>query len=422
MKKYGLIGEHLTHSFSKEIHEAIADYRYDLIPLDHEAFHSFMAKRDFEAINVTIPYKKDVIPYLDELDEAARAIGAVNTVVNRGGKLYGYNTDFTGFQYMVRKHGVQMAGKKVLVIGNGGASAAIQAVVHREGAAQMVIVDIVEGSGAISYEECFRSHCDAQIIINTSPVGMYPHTDAAPVDLERFPQCEAVMDVIYNPLITRLCLQAREKGMIHVNGLEMLVAQAKQAVEHFLTKQIPDDVIDTIYRRIVRERCNIVLIGMPSAGKSTLVQETAQRCGKRFADMDEEIVAAAQMHIPQIFATEGEAGFRARESAMAAELAKQNGLVISTGGGVIKNKANIDALRMNGVLFFIDRDLSLLISTDKNRPLSSSKEAVEKMYAERIALYRSYADAIIDNNDAIETAVESILKQYEECMNKALSR
>ena len=421
MKKYGLIGEHLTHSFSKEIHEAIADYRYDLIPLDKEAFCSFMEDRDFAAVNVTIPYKKAVIPYLDELDEAAQAIGAVNTVVNRDGKLYGYNTDYTGFQYMVRKHGVRMNGKKVLIIGNGGASAAVQAVVRHEGAAQMVIVDIVEGNGAISYEECYRSHLDAQVIINTSPVGMYPHGDAAPVDLERFARCEAVMDVIYNPLMTRLCQQARKRGLVHVNGLEMLVAQAKQAVEHFLTKQIPDDVIDTIYRRIVRERCNIVLIGMPSAGKSTLGQETAQRCGKRLADMDEEIVAAAQMRIPQIFATEGEAGFRARESAMAAELAKQNGLVISTGGGVIKNKANIDALRMNGVLFFIDRDLSLLISTDKNRPLSSSKEALAEMYAQRIGLYRRYADVIVDNNGDIETAAEAIAAQYAQAIHRALS-
>ena len=233
MKTYGLIGEHLSHSFSKEIHESIADYRYDLIPLDKEAFCSFMEDRDFAAVNVTIPYKKAVIPYLDELDEAAQAIGAVNTVVNRDGKLYGYNTDYTGFQYMVRKHGVRMNGKKVLIIGNGGASAAVQAVVRHEGAAQMVIVDIVEGNGAISYEECYRSHLDAQVIINTSPVGMYPHGDAAPVDLERFARCEAVMDVIYNPLMSRLCQQARKRGLVHVNGLEMLVAQAKQAVEHF---------------------------------------------------------------------------------------------------------------------------------------------------------------------------------------------
>ena len=421
MKTYGLIGEHLSHSFSKEIHESIADYRYDLIPLDKEAFCSFMEDRDFAAVNVTIPYKKAVIPYLDELDEAAQAIGAVNTVVNRDGKLYGYNTDYTGFQYMVRKHGVHRNGKKVLIIGNGGASAAVQAVVRHEGAAQMVIVDIVEGNGAISYEECYRSHLDAQVIINTSPVGMYPHGDAAPVDLERFARCEAVMDVIYNPLMTRLCQQARKRGLVHVNGLEMLVAQAKQAVEHFLDKPVNDEVIDEIYRRLIAERCNIVLIGMPSAGKTSIASLTAARCGKRYIDMDDVIVETAGRSIPEIFAEEGEEGFRQRERDAAAQLGTANGTIISCGGGVIKNEANMDALRQNGVVFFIDRDLSQLISTDSNRPLSSSKEALAEMYAQRIGLYRRYADVIVDNNGDIETAAEAIAAQYAQAIHRALS-
>ena len=268
--RYGLIGEKLGHSFSKDIHERIADYTFDLIPLSKEEFKTFMEKKEFTALNVTIPYKKDVIPYLDEMDEHAKAIGAVNTIVNRDGKLKGYNTDFTGFLYMVKKHNVHMEGKKVLIIGNGGASAAIQAVVQHESAGSMVIVDVVPGNGAISYDEMFSSHLDAEIIINTSPIGMYPRIGNAPIDISMFHKCEAVLDVIYNPILTRLCFEAQEMDIKRVNGLEMLIAQAKQSVEFFLDKSIDDQIIDDIYQDMLRERCNIVLIGMPSAGKTTI--------------------------------------------------------------------------------------------------------------------------------------------------------
>ena len=251
---YGLIGEKLGHSYSKEIHEQLADYTYDLCPLTKEEFVSFMEKKEFSAINVTIPYKRDVIPYLSHMDDSAKAIGAVNTIVNRKGELHGYNTDLPGFVYMVKKNGIDMQNKKVVVLGNGGAAQAIKAAVKQLGASEMVVVDVItEQEGVISYEECFSTHTDAKIIINTSPVGMYPKCDASPVDLSLFPQCEAVLDVIYNPLTTKLVGQARELGMIGVTGLEMLVAQAKYAVEIFLDVSIPEEKIDEIYQDIAKK-------------------------------------------------------------------------------------------------------------------------------------------------------------------------
>ena len=234
---YGLIGEKLGHSYSKIIHEKLADYTYDLCPLSKEEFKDFMEKREFKAINVTIPYKKDVIPYLKEMDESATAIGAVNTIVNKEGNLYGYNTDMPGFIYMVNQNNIQMKDKKVVVLGNGGAAQAIKAAVQKLGAREMIVVDIVPAEGVISYDECFTHHTDADILVNTSPVGMYPKVDASPVDLTAFPHCQAVLDVIYNPITTKLVAQARELGMIGVTGLEMLVAQALYAVEIFLTER-----------------------------------------------------------------------------------------------------------------------------------------------------------------------------------------
>ena len=389
--RYGLIGEKLGHSFSKDIHERIADYTFDLIPLSKEEFKTFMEKKEFTALNVTIPYKKDVIPYLDEMDEHAKAIGAVNTIVNRDGKLKGYNTDFTGFLYMVKKHNVHMEGKKVLIIGNGGASAAIQAVVQHESAGSMVIIDVVPGNGAISYDEMFSSHLDAEIIINTSPIGMYPRIGNAPIDISMFHKCEAVLDVIYNPILTRLCFEAQEMDIKRVNGLEMLIAQAKQSVEFFLDKSIDDQIIDDIYQDMLRERCNIVLIGMPSAGKTTIGKMLENRMQKEFIDLDDIIIEKAGKSIPEIFEESGEAGFRAIETEAAIEVSKLNNKIIATGGGTIKHKVNMDYLRQNGITIFIDRDVDKLISSDPNRPLSKSTDALEKMHAERLPLYQKYA-------------------------------
>ncbi len=251
---YGLIGEKLWHSYSKEIHEMLTDYTYDIHPLSKEEFKGFMEKHDFKAINVTIPYKRDVIPFLYEMDDNARAIGAVNTIVNKAGKLYGHNTDFPGFMYMLNKHGINPSGKKCVVLGDGGASKAVVAVLKKMGAESVVIVDIIKTETAITYDECFAKHTDADIIVNTSPVGMYPKCDASPVDLQKFPKCQAVADVIYNPLETRLVNQAKELGMTGVNGLEMLVAQALYAVEFFLETKLDEAKIDEVYQKIYNDK------------------------------------------------------------------------------------------------------------------------------------------------------------------------
>ena len=419
--RYGLIGEKLGHSFSKDIHERIADYTFDLIPLSKEEFKTFMEKKEFTALNVTIPYKKDVIPYLDEMDEHAKAIGAVNTIVNRDGKLKGYNTDFTGFLYMVKKHNVHMEGKKVLIIGNGGASAAIQAVVQHESAGSMVIVDVVPGNGAISYDEMFSSHLDAEIIINTSPIGMYPRIGNAPIDISMFHKCEAVLDVIYNPILTRLCFEAQEMDIKRVNGLEMLIAQAKQSVEFFLDKSIDDQIIDDIYQDMLRERCNIVLIGMPSAGKTTIGKMLENRMQKEFIDLDDIIIEKAGKSIPEIFEESGEAGFRAIETEAAIEVSKLNNKIIATGGGTIKHKVNMDYLRQNGITIFIDRDVDKLISSDPNRPLSKSSDALAKMHAERLPLYQKYAAYVAVNNSDIDSTVTEIVEAYHSILIDAVS-
>lgn len=255
--EYGLIGEKLGHSFSKEIHEKLADYQYNITPLTREEFPEFMKARDFKAINVTIPYKCDVIPYLDEMDSNAKSIGAVNTIVNKEGRLIGHNTDFSGFLYMVEHHKVTIEGKKMLVIGNGGASKAVIAVLNHLQAKEIIIIDIVSGPGVITKEEAVKNHTDVDVIINTSPVGMYPNIDQSPIDLTLFPHCKAVLDIIYNPLQTKLTKQASELGMQAVNGLEMLVGQAKYAVEFFLDKSIDDDVIDPIYHQIMTDMMKV---------------------------------------------------------------------------------------------------------------------------------------------------------------------
>lgn len=415
--KYGLIGDRLGHSFSKEIHEKIADYTYDLIPLDKDECRVFMETKDFTAINVTIPYKKDVIAYLDEIDEHARTIGAVNTIVNKNGILKGYNTDFSGFLYMVRKHRVHMGNKKVLIIGNGGASAAIQAVVQHEQAGEMVIVTSRGKRGAITYDEVYHKHLDAQIIINTSPIGMYPDIDKTPLDISMFPMCETVMDIIYNPIRTKLCLDAKAQGLKYIGGLEMLIAQAKQSVEHFLNKQLDEAIIDEIYHDMLKERCNIILIGMPSAGKTTIGKMLEKHMQKTFLDLDDAIIEKAGMSIPEIFESMGEVGFRAIETEISMAAAKNSNYIIATGGGTVTHKINMDYLRLNGVVIFLDRDVQRLICSDLNRPLSKSQEALLQLYEERYPLYQQYAAYTAINNGDMNATVKEIEQAYKRILS-----
>lgn len=425
--KYGLIGEHLGHSFSKQIQTRIAeienvkDYDYQLVELDKEEFKEFMEKKDFKGINVTIPYKKDVIPYLDEMDESAKAIGAVNTIINVDGKLKGYNTDFGGFLYMVKAHNVHMEGKKVLIIGNGGACAAVKAVCKHENAKDIVIVSRSANRGAIGYDEMYTSHLDADIVVNTSPVGMFPNIVNAPIDVSWFHKLECVLDVVYNPILTRLCFEAQEADIKRVIGLEMLIAQAKYTFEIFENMSFDDSIIDEIKKEMLKDRCNIVLIGMPSAGKTTIGKMLEEKLGKEFFDLDDMIIAKAGKSIPEIFQESGEAGFRAIETEVAIEASKTNNKIIATGGGVVKHKVNMDFLRLNGITIFIDRDIDKLISSDPNRPLSSSKQALQQMYKERYPLYQKYAAYIAVNNANIEETVDDIVNAYHSILIDAVA-
>ena len=425
--KYGLIGEHLGHSFSKQIQTRIAeienvkDYDYQLVELDKEEFKEFMEKKDFKGINVTIPYKKDVIPYLDEMDESAKAIGAVNTIINVDGKLKGYNTDFGGFLYMVKAHNVHMEGKKVLIIGNGGACAAVKAVCKHENAKDIVIVSRSADRGAIGYDEMYTSHLDADIVVNTSPVGMFPNIANAPIDVSWFHKLECVLDVVYNPILTRLCFEAQEADIKRVIGLEMLIAQAKYTFEIFEDMSFDDSIIDEIKKEMLKDRCNIVLIGMPSAGKTTIGKMLEEKLGKEFFDLDDMIIAKAGKSIPEIFQESGEAGFRAIETEVAIEAGKMNNKIIATGGGVVKHKVNMDFLRLNGITIFIDRDIDKLISSDPNRPLSSSKQALQQMYKERYPLYQKYAAYIAVNNANIEETVDDIVNAYHSILIDAVA-
>ncbi len=410
---YGLIGETLGHSFSKEIHEQLADYTYHLYPLNKKEFHTFMTAREFRAINVTIPYKQAVLPYLDGIDDKAQRIGAVNTIVHNEGRLIGYNTDYDGFLYTLRQHRIQVIGKKVLMLGNGGAAQAVKAVLHDLHAKEIILVKSRPSKETIRYEEAYRCHRDAAIIINTSPVGMFPNNDS-PIDLRQFPSLEHVVDIIYNPLRTSLIMQAKELGIPTAGGLEMLIAQAKAAVEHFTGNRISDSSIHTIYRNILCTQSNLVLIGMPSSGKTTVGNIMAKKLHKNFVDIDEEIVKESGKSIRELFAENGEGYFRDMEEMITKRFAMRHNQVIATGGGCIKRSSNIRHLQQNGILFFLDRSKELLVSKDIERPLSSSREKVYQMYDDRFPIYRQYADCIIKNDKTAEEAAKEIQRRYAE--------
>lgn len=402
--EYGLIGEKLGHSFSKIIHEKLADYTYQLHPLPKSELNNFFEKKEFRAINVTIPYKIDVIPYLHDIDDKAKAVGSVNTIVNQNGKLLGYNTDFDGFLYLLKKNHIDVKNKKVLVLGKGGASKAIIAVLNYLQAKEIITVYYKDSPNTVTYEICQKLHNDADVIVNTTPVGMYPNIDDCPINLEHYTKCKAVVDIIYNPIKTKLILEAQKRNMIAVGGLEMLIAQAKYAVEIFLNTSIPEHRIDDIYKELLFEKKNVVLIGMPSCGKTTIGKELSKLLQKDFVDIDAEIVSKIGMSISDYFEKYGESNFRDIEQEVIKEFSVKNNFVISTGGGCIKRKQNMIHLSMNGAILFIQRDLSKLV-VGEGRPLSSSVEILEKMYQQRLPLYTLYAQKSIENNTTIEYAV-----------------
>ena len=406
--KYGLIGEKLGHSFSPEIHRALGGYEYELAELSPEALPVFLRERDFAGINVTIPYKEAVIPCLDEVDESARLIGAVNTVVNREGRLFGYNTDFFGMLSLLRRAGIDPKGKKVLIAGSGGTSKTAAAVAEALGAARVYRVSRSGRDGLLSYEEAREKHRDAALWINATPCGMFPNAGVSPVDLKDYPALCGVVDAIYNPLRSRLVLQAQKRGVPATGGLYMLVAQAVRASELFLDTVYPEDLTDRIYEEILRRKENIVLIGMPGSGKSTVGRILAGRTGRPLADTDQLVTEKAGKPIPDIFREDGEPAFRDLESSVIRDLAKTGGQIISTGGGAVLRPENVTALRQNGRLFWLDRDPGALVPTD-DRPLADTEEKMEQLYLARKPVYRAAADEIIPVTGTPEDTAARIL-------------
>ncbi len=410
--KYGLIGKKLGHSFSKEVHALLADYEYELLELpDEGAVADYIKAKDFSAINVTIPYKETVIPYLDEISPEARAIGAVNTVVNRDGRLYGYNTDFYGITAALARMGFSsLEGRKVLILGTGGTSRTAYAVFRALGASKVIKVSRTPTDDIISYEDAVTLHTDADVIFNATPVGMFPAITGTPIDLSRFPKLICVFDAVYNPLRTTLVSEAKARGIPSGGGLYMLVAQAFRAVELFLDTALPAALLESAYRKIERDKESVVLIGMPSAGKSTVGRAIAKETGRPFIDLDDEIVKLAGCDIPTIFRERGEGAFRDLESEAVLEAAKRNGAVIATGGGAVLREENVKHLKQNGTLCFLDRPLEALTPTS-DRPTASSRAAIEARYRERLPIYRRASDVTFPVGEDFSLTVNDILKE-----------
>lgn len=409
--KYGCIAEKLGHSFSKEIHSYLADYPYELCEIAPDKLGEFMRAKDFLAINVTIPYKQDVIPYLDEISETAKSIGAVNTVVNKNGRLYGYNTDFFGMKTLMLTNGISPSGKKALVLGSGGTSKTAVAVLEDMGAVEIIKVSRTARDGAVTYEDAYAKHSDAELIVNTTPVGMYPNIGVAPVEIDRFPRLEAVVDAVYNPLRSRLVSDALEKGVKAVGGLYMLVAQAARACELFIDTEISAEKISRVFQIMYKRTENVVLIGMPASGKSTVGKLVAEKLGMSFKDSDEEIVRMTGKAIPDIFAESGEAEFRKIEAEAIKKLSAEKNTVIATGGGAILNPESVRLLRENGRIYFLDRPLEWIIPTD-DRPTASSREALEKRYEERYPIYSSVCDVRVKTLETAEENAEWIKEDF----------
>ena len=407
--QYGLIGQNLSHSFSPEIHRLLGDYDYQLKELAPEELPAFFAARAFAGINVTMPYKQAVIPYLDELDRRAATIGAVNTVICRDGRLVGYNTDFDGMAALIRRTGLEVQGKTVLIAGTGGTSRTAMAVAKALGAAAVYRAGRSGGEGVLSYAE--TRELPVQILINATPCGMEPDPEGQAVDLTSFGWLEGVIDAVYNPMRTRLVLQAREQGARGQGGLYMLTAQAAAAAELFLGRTLPEGTLERAYRRIHGEKQNIVLIGMPGSGKTTVGRLLAEKMGRELIDTDEEIARTFGMPVTRIFDEQGEAAFREAESRAVARAARKTGCVIATGGGVILRSENLRRLRQNGRLYFLDRPLELLLPTE-DRPLARTADAMRQRYEERYLRYIAACDARVHGEGTAQAAAAEIGEDF----------
>ncbi len=429
--EYGLIGKTLKHSFSKPIHENMCDYKYVLQELPSAIlFENFMRHAEFKAINVTIPYKQDVIPYCAHIDKHAKTIGAVNTIVNKDGVLHGYNTDYAGFLYMANSAGVKFEGKNVMVLGTGGTQQTVLAVAKDEKASKIYIVGR-KAKGHLSKDNVvFIDYDDAkklkdiEIIINTTPVGMFPKNNATPLNLLKktedgnyiYNKLQAVLDVIYNPRRTVLLQQAQKRNLIVADGLSMLVAQAKYAAEIFINADIDDEKISETEKFMRAKAANIIFIGMPGSGKSHVGKLVSLAINRNFIDLDALCIERAKMSIAEYFEKHGEQGFRDLESEVCAEAAKQSGAIISTGGGTILRQENVEALKQNGVLIYIDRPLENL-QKGKGRPLSTNEDAIKVLYEQRAPIYSKIADITIKNDVSAQKAADDAREAFNEFIN-----
>ena len=412
--EYGLIGEKLGHSFSKDIHNLIGDYDYQLKEIPRDALNQFMEKKDFKAINVTIPYKQDVIPHLDFIDDAAKAIGAVNTIVNKDGKLFGYNTDYYGMKALLDKIGIEISGKNVLILGTGGTCKTALALVKDLGAKSIFIVSrhagsLENGVPVISYDEAL-SKTETNVIVNTTPCGMFPKGDEKPISLENFTNLEGVVDAIYNPNSTELILEAKNRGLKAEGGLFMLVMQAVKAAEFFFGKTVDNQKALDIFSTILGRKENIVLVGMPSCGKTTVGKLIAKMTQREFIDCDVELVKKENRQISDIFAQDGEEYFRNLETQVIKEISQKTGCVISTGGGAVLKEENIHSLKKNGRIYFINRPLKNLLPTN-DRPTANSADKIKKLFEVRYPIYKACADEIIDANDYPDNVAKKIIKK-----------
>lgn len=403
MLKCGLLGEKLGHSFSPEIHKALADYEYGLYELPRASLKSFLECTELDGMNVTIPYKRDVMACCASLSPRAEAIGSVNTLVRMPYGWHGDNTDYFGFAYMCKSIELEAKGKKVVVFGSGGASLTVRKVMEDMGAGEIVVVS---RNGENNYNN-LHLHADARIIVNATPLGMYPNTGEAAAELENFPDCEAVLDLVYNPARTALLMDAEARGIKCCNGLGMLVAQAHAAAELFLNKRIKTDIIENIRRKMEKETSNIVLIGMPGSGKTKKGKMLAEKLGRDFVDADDYFTALYGISPAEVISTRGEAEMRTMETKVLEKLGKKSGLVISTGGGCVTKDENYPLLHQNGIIVWVKRPLAELPVS--GRPLSQSC-GVEELYARRAELYKRFADVEINVCETVELAVDAIME------------
>lgn len=409
--EYGLIGEKISHSYSNDIHESLGHYSYEICDLSQDAFSTFMSEKNFKAINVTIPYKEKVIPYLDYISPDASQMHSVNIVVNKDSKLYGYNSDITGIIETFKHYKIDVKGKIVLVLGTGGASHTVAYTLNKLEAKKVITVSREEGKGDITYDKVNLYYNDVDVIVNATPNGMYHREYKRLVELDKFSKLEVVFDLIYNPLKTPLMLEAEELKIKAVGGMYMLISQAVDAMHHFKGIDVSKEEVDKYFSKIVKDKLNIVLIGMPTSGKTTIGDRLSKILNKDYVDTDTYISLKNDIVIPSYIEEKGEENFRVLETESIKEIKDFRSTIISTGGGVITKDINMKYLKENSIIFFIDRPLELLYPSN-DRPLSSDNSSLKKKYDERIELYRKYADYIIKNDKDIDDVVKMIVRIF----------